>query len=389
MKNAQRTEPVFLTHISDDSHLFKPLPRPTGLAPYRLNLRHVVGDASWFLKERMSFHMIGDTGSVRDSVFQPLVASALAEQAKMGESIEARPAFLFHLGDIVYNHGEASEYPKQFLGPYEAYPAPIFAIAGNHDGDVNPDSELAYQSLDAFVDVFCDTYRRRIMFGRGCRRLSMVQPHVYWTLETPLARIIGLYGNVTKHGTIDADQREWFIEELRYADTWRPDQAIIVCVHHAPYSADSNHGSSPAMIAFLESAFKAAGVKPDIVFSGHVHNYQRFSKAYEDGTVIPYVVAGAGGYADLHPVAAVNDPRVEALQPTAHQVRLENFCDDRYGFLHMTIEKKEEGLLLIGEYHTLDQHAMRQKRAEPVLFERFEVPLWRPADTLVSSDCFA
>lgn len=375
--NLQRRTPVFLKHIPDDAYLFKPLPRPTGLPPYRLNIRSVIGDSAWFLNERMRFHMIGDTGSVRHSVFQPLIASALARQAGVGQSVGERPAFLYHLGDIVYNHGEASEYPKQFLGPYEDYPAPIFAIAGNHDGDINPNSDLPYQSLDAFMDVFCDTYQRRILFGHGSKRLSMIQPHVYWTLETPLARIIGLYGNITKHGAIDTEQREWFIEELRYADTWRPDQAVIVCVHHAPYSADTNHGSSPSMIAFLEGAFRAAGVKPDIVFSGHVHNYQRFSKAYEDGTVIPYIVAGAGGYADLHTVAAVDDPRVEDISPAVHQVRLENFCDDRYGFLSIGIERKMEGLELIGEYYTLDRDVLRQ-RAEPTLFDRFAVPLWRP-----------
>ncbi|MFC3198766.1 metallophosphoesterase family protein [Parapedobacter deserti] len=386
MRNTRQTGPVFLKNILDDSYLFKPLPCPTGMAPYRLPISNVIGDAAWFLNERMRFHMIGDTGSLRHSVFQPLVASALAQQAKAGYPAGERPAFLYHLGDVVYNHGEASEYHKQFLGPYEDYPAPIFAIAGNHDGDINPNSELVYQSLDAFMDVFCDTYQRRIPFGNGSKRLSMVQPHVYWTLETPLARFIGLYGNVTKHGVIDAEQREWFIEELRYADTWRPGQAVIVCVHHAPYSADTNHGSSPAIITFLEHAFETAGVKPDIVFSGHVHNYQRFSKAYEDGTVVPYVVAGAGGYADLHPVASVGDSEVDNIN-AAHQVHLDNFCDDRYGFLSIAIEKKAEGLELVGEYYTLAQDVLRRPQTEPALFDRFVVPLRRPAEALENTDC--
>ncbi len=368
-------KPVFLKQVVDDSHLFKPLPRPTGNYPYRLDIRDLLGDKSWSLKEQMTFHMVGDTGSARHSVFQSLVASALTAQAKSGSLSSGKPAFLFHLGDIVYNHGEAREYPKQFFAPYEAYPAPIFAIAGNHDGDVNPDSELIYQSLDAFMDVFCDTYRRRIMFGRGSNRLSMIQPNVYWTLVTPLAHFIGLYANITKHGTIDEDQRDWFIEELRYADSLRPGHAIIVCVHQAPYSADTNHGSSPAMIAFLEDAFRVAEVKPDIVFSGHVHNYQRFTKVYEDGTVIPYVVAGAGGYADLHSLALTGDPRVAETHPAIHQVRLQNFCDDRYGFLKISIKKNSEGLVLTGEYYTFPESGIRVDHAEAVLFEQFVLPI--------------
>lgn len=373
--NLKRTTPVFLNHLVDDSHRAKPLPHPTGTYPYRLNIREVLGDVSWFLKQRMSFHMVGDTGSFRHSAFQSRIASVLAQQANENPSTSERPAFLFHLGDVVYNHGEASEYPKQFFAPYEDYPAPIFAIVGNHDGDINPDSDLIYQSLDTFMDVFCDTYRRKIRFSGGSKRLSMIQPNVYWTLETPLARFIGLYANVTKHGIISAEQQEWFIEELKSADRYRPDQALIVCLHHAPYSADTNHGSSPAMIAFLENAYKEADVRPDIVFSGHVHNYQRFTKIYEDGSSVPYVVAGAGGYADLHPIATISDPRVSPLDIDVHKVRMENFCDDRFGFLKVSIEKDREDLLLIGEYYTMGPDILMQHPQEAVLFERFFVPI--------------
>lgn len=379
----RRKKPVFLADVVDDSHLFKALPRPTGEYPYRLDIRKLLGDKTWFLKDRMTFHMVGDTGSARHSAFQALIASTLTQQAKRDVMLSNTPAFLFHLGDIVYNHGEASAYPKQFFVPYEDYPAPVFAIAGNHDGDINTDSELVYQSLDAFMDVFCDTYQRKIMFGKGSKRRSMVQPNVYWTLVTPLVHFIGLYANVTKHGTIAEDQYDWFVEELRHADSQRPNQAIIVCVHHAPYSADTNHGSSMPMIAFLEKAFNVANVKPDIVFSGHVHNYQRFTKTYEDGSTVPYVIAGAGGYADLHAVASASDTRVDDTQPVLNQVSLENFCDDRFGFLKIGIEKKEEGLVLVGEYYTIPPCALKYERAEAELFERFFVPINHPAYSLV------
>lgn len=374
MANVRRTGPVFLRHVPDDSHLFRPLPHPTGVYPYRLNIRDVLRSRDERLAEGMSFHMIGDTGSVRHSAFQSLIASAMTQQAHNDGPACERPAFLFHLGDIVYNHGEAREYAKQFFVPYEDYPGPIFAIAGNHDGDVNPGSDLLYQSLDAFMDVFCDTYPRKVIFGNGSKRLSMVQPNVYWALETPLAHFIGLYANVMKHGAITAEQQDWFVEELRYSNSLRPDKAVIVCLHHAPYSADTNHGSSPAMIAFLEHAFKLAGVRPDIVFSGHVHNYQRFTKSYEDGSALPYIVAGAGGYADLHPIAPLGDVRVEDGHPAIHQVRLENYCDDRYGFLKISVKKLEEGLQLVGEYYTLAQEAISLEKPEATLFERFVVP---------------
>src|SRR5690606_13198854 len=323
--------------------------RPTGAYPYRLDIRDILGDAAWYLRERMSFHMVGDTGSPRHSAFQPRVAAALARQVNDRAGVSEKPAFLFHLGDLVYNYGEASAYPQQFFGLYEDYPAPIFAIAGNHDGDVNPDSSFVYESLDAFMEVFCDTYRRKVSFSGGSDRLSMVQPNVYWVLETPLARFIALYSNVTKHGAVNDEQYEWLVEALRYADTWRPDQALILCVHHPPYSADRNHGSSPAMMELLDRAFTAADVKPDLVVSGHVHNYQRFTRTYADGTQVPFLVAGAGGYADLHHLAAPDDPRVVTIDPSRHDVELERHCDDRYGFLKIKLEKVGDELTITGE----------------------------------------
>jgi Calcineurin-like phosphoesterase len=45
------------------------------------------------------------------------------------------PAFFYHLGDVVYYDGEHASYYQQFYDTYLHYPAPIFAIPGNHDFD--------------------------------------------------------------------------------------------------------------------------------------------------------------------------------------------------------------------------------------------------------------
>eukprot|EP01132_Coremiostelium_polycephalum_P017489 gene17489-20932_t len=172
---------------------------------------------------------------------------------------ESRPQFLYHLGDIVYHFGEKEQYQKQFFEPYENYPGPIYAIAGNHDADVNPDNPEPYESLDAFYNVFCNTSSRTVYFAGTHSRKSQQQPNVYWTLNTELATIIGLYSNVPKYGSIGAAQRSWFIEELKRAGTLNQEKAIIVCLHHAPYSADTNHASSLPMIRFLNMAFEEAG----------------------------------------------------------------------------------------------------------------------------------
>jgi hypothetical protein len=58
---------------------------------------------------------------------------------------------------VVYSFGETQYYYDQFNEPYRDYPAPILAVAGNHDGMVAPDVHAA--SLAGFLRSFCaDTF---------------------------------------------------------------------------------------------------------------------------------------------------------------------------------------------------------------------------------------
>jgi len=123
--------------------------------------------------------------------------------------------------------GRQRNITRSFFEPYERYPGPIFAIAGNHDADVYPLDPNAPKSLEAFIEVFCDTESRHIPFAASSRRNSNIQPNVYWTLNTPLADIIGMYSNVPRFGTITPVQKEWFIEELKTAAKKRSEKALI------------------------------------------------------------------------------------------------------------------------------------------------------------------
>ncbi|MEZ0484433.1 metallophosphoesterase family protein [Fibrella aquatica] len=366
----KHTTPVIKLDQPDDSHKFQSLPKPTGSYPYRLS-----ADAILPLNEdKLVFHMVGDTGGKANPDFQKQVATEMGRQFTDGLEERDRPQFLYHLGDVVYHFGEATHYYQQFFSPYSAYPAPVFAIAGNHDSDVNPGSEVPYRSLDAFSAVFCDTVSRKIGFCDDTDRKSMTQPNIYWTLETPLATIIGLYSNVPKYGVIGKDQRDWFVNELKVAAS-QQEKAIIVCLHHAPYSADVNHGSSLPMISLLEDAFRESGVRPDIVFSGHVHNYQRFHKNYSDGAILPFVVAGAGGFDELHAIVQTHQKAYTTEHALVENVTLMNYCDTQHGFLKISLERTPEGISLSGEYYTI-QHQLELKE-HASLADRFTYHLKR------------
>jgi hypothetical protein len=125
------------------------------------------------------------------------------------------------------------------------------------------------------------------------------------------------------------------------------------------------------MQRLLNEAFTAANVLPDIVFSGHVHNYQRFNKYYPNGKVVPFIVAGAGGYSDLHELAEPNDPQFQDESPLLDNVELQNYCDEAHGFLKLTISRKDKGLILNGGYYTIPHVGSSGAGAE--LYDSFTV----------------
>ncbi|TDH27035.1 metallophosphoesterase [Segetibacter sp. 3557_3] len=364
-----RTKPVFKKVFPDENHKFQPLPAPCGNWPYSLDIKQVLELPD---DNKLVFHMVGDTGSVREPTFQHLVSAQMVKQITAAPDPADKPLFLYHLGDLVYKYGEAEEYYRQFFEPYKNYPNPVFAIPGNHDSDINPLNPKPYKSLDAFTSVFCGEEPHEIELAAETHRRSMIQPNVYWTLQTPVATIIGMYTNVPKYGVVTPEQRDWLISQLQSA---RKDieKAVVLCLHHAPYSADVNHGSSRYLVDLLEGVFSEARAKPDIVFSGHVHNYQRFSKKYPDGKVVPFIVSGGGGYDELHPIAEPGNPGYDEDSPLFDNVALEKYCDHRHGFLKIAIAKSGTGLTINGEYYSLPHSMLKDGSLSAKLTDAFEV----------------
>ncbi len=257
------------------------------------------------------FHSVGDTGSIVGPATQSLVADKMVTDFSEANAADI-PSFLFHLGDVVYYFGEATYYFDQFYEPYRDYPAPILAIAGNHDGVVYPKDPAP--TLAAFLQNFCTATPEPAPDAGGLLRTTMIQPGVYFTLEAPFVRILGLYSNVLEDpGTISGEngqntvldnrQIAFLTAALKRVKSDNFTGAVIIATHHPPFTGGSEHGGSPLMLADIDSACTAAGVWPHAVFSGHAHNYQRFTRMVNK-LQIPFIVAGCGGHAPLSPMRA-------------------------------------------------------------------------------------
>jgi hypothetical protein len=172
----------------------------------------------------------------------------------------------------------------------------------------------------------------------------MILPGVFWMMDAPLARIMGLYSNRlenpgflegrTESGKPDLKQIQWLAPTLKAvakANQQDP-KAFIILSHHPPFSQGSHSGSSD-MLATIDQACQATGVMPDAYLSGHAHNYQRYTrrqavngKAFE----IPYIVAGTGGISFQPVVAATHQAVADATYDAAQS---------SYGFLTVTVKK--------------------------------------------------
>ena len=248
---------------------------------------------------------MGDTGGIMKPQFQFAVADAMALDTA---SVAANGAsFWYHLGDVVYYFGQDQYYFEQFYDPYRNYNAPIFAIPGNHDGVLF--SGEAATSLAAFLANFCSAQPTNNPDSQGVVRTTMDQPGVYFTLNAPFVKFIGLYSNTGEGGTqgviaspkVGNAQLDFLAQQLAAAKAERAagqGRALIIATHHPPFTGSPFHVPSPDMLAMIDQACTAAGIWPDLHLSGHSHLYERYTRTI-GGKQIPYVVAGMGGFYNL------------------------------------------------------------------------------------------
>lgn len=325
-----------------------PFPPPRGLPEPRLTLEDVFGGNSGAIQKitdsgQIVFHATGDCGSTRGPQTQSEVTDKMVSDFNESDNSEV-PQFGLLLGDLVYSFGESQYYYDQFYEPYRDYPAPILAVAGNHDGMVSP---LAHaQSLAAYLRNFCAEDFAVTPDAGGLSRTAQIQPGVFFTLEAPFVRILMLYSNtledpgVISDNNVGRSQLDFLTAALKRAKSENYSGALLIAMHHPPYTAGARHGWSVDMLSQIDGSCDSAGVWPHAFLSGHAHNYQRFTRTRANGGAqIPYVICGNGGH-NVVPLAKGNQPlrTPQVVQPAgggADLVVLENYDDQNYGYLRI------------------------------------------------------
>jgi hypothetical protein len=271
----------------------------------------------------ITFHMIGDSGATAQSTFPAMIKVSDAVTNDFQTSSAAnRPSFLYHLGDVVYNFGESTYYYDEFYEPYRNYPAPIFAIPGNHDSFVLPNTAKGQEPLTTFMRNFCGPSLVVTKEAGSLHRTCMTEPGVYFALDAPFVRILGLFSNALEDpGVISSEttkgkakwpavpdyQLSFLTAQLQNIKSTNYKGAVILAVHHPPFSyapqsgaaGGGKHPGNSVMLGQIDAICKQAGVYPHAFISGHAHNYQRFTRSMTFGGKnysVPFIVCGDSGH---------------------------------------------------------------------------------------------
>lgn len=351
---------------------------------------------------RIVFHSVGDTGSsdARRYRNEQRVADQVTTDAHSNE-VNNRPAFFFHLGDVVYNFGESSYYYDQFYEPYRAYPAPILAIPGNHDSFIVPGTPEGEEPLVTFARNFCSPTLTVTPEAGSLHRTAMTQPGVYYALDCPFVRVIALFSNALEDpGVISSENGRWSnvpdyqIDFLRAQLTRIKNEnyqgAVLLATHHPSFvysppqdheAAGGNHGSSSDMLREIDKVCLEVGVYPHAVLSAHAHCYQRYTRTidFEGGEIrVPFVVCGNGGH-NVNPLVRSTRGHVAAepengtdvsyleVDPavTSTGLKLEKYDDHNYGYLRISVDESQLRIA----YHQVGDRSLLQSRYDLVTID--------------------
>ena len=342
------------------------------------------------------FHALGDSGATTSKKYknEVSVADQLTQDA-LTQEVDDRPSFLFHLGDVVYDFGESQYYYDQFYEPFRNYPAPVFAIPGNHDSFLVPGTAQGAEPLTTFARNFCSDSIVITKEARSLHRTAMTQPGVYFALDAPFVRIIGLFSNALEDpGVISSVGGKWshvpdfqlafLTAQLTKIKTQNYKGAVIIAVHHPPFSysaaggTGSNHSSSSEMLGQIDEICLQTKVYPHAVLSGHAHNYQRYTRTFKfQGKEIdtPFVLCGDGGHnvnaltrskrgqPSLEPKNGSDVTYLDAKSKVGQtKVTLEKYDDAHSGYLRVSADKQQ---LRIG-FHQATEGSILQSRFDLV-----------------------
>lgn len=265
------------------------------------------------LNHRVHFIAYGDTRFTDPSDTQAANPAVRRELVKA--IADAHPDFVTFGGDIAYNGNDPNDWKvyDSETAIWREKHIRVYPALGNHDLHGDPKVSLA--------NYF--------------QRYPEIQQSLYYSLRTANVLMLTLDSALDE---VSGAQGDWLKNKI---DTLPASvDFLVIVLHHPPYTSSSDdkkfgggHAARPseqALARFLEDRQKNMRARI-VVFSGHVHNYER----HEHGGITYFVTGGGGAHAypierqpsDLFQSKEVNyhyiDVKVERGKMVATMNRLE------------------------------------------------------------------
>lgn len=231
------------------------------------------------------FHDPKDTEPANPAVRRALVAAVA----------EANPAFICFGGDLVYNGYDKDDWRvwDRETAVWREKKIPVYPAIGNHE--LHGNEAIA---LENYFERFPDLQQSRYYSVRAANTLILV-------LDSELDEIAGPQG-------------KWLVQKL---DQLPSDvDFVFIVLHHPLYTSSASsmlgeghtaRGKEKDLAMFLETRQKNQRAR-FVVFSSHVHNYER----HEHGGITYFVTGGAGAHA--YPISRAKDDPFQSNQINYH-----------------------------------------------------------------------
>lgn len=257
------------------------------------------------LQVNTSFHFVVYGDSRFHDPKDTDAANPATRQALVQAIARTDPAFISFGGDIVYNGYDKDDWKVYDTETtvWREKKIPVYPALGNHD--------LHGSEKDALGNYF--------------ERFPELKNCVYYSVRA--ANILMLVLDSALDETA-GPQEQWLTEKLDHL----PGDVdfVLIVLHHPPYTSSSDAkkfgGGHSARSQELELAKMLEARQQNlrariVVFSGHVHNYER----HEHGGITYFVTGGAGAHA--YPIERAKDDPFQSKEVNYHYLQVQDDQD--------------------------------------------------------------
>ena len=253
------------------------------------------------LQVSLPFHFVAYGDSRFHNPQDTEAANPPARQALVQAIAETNPAFISLTGDIVYNGYDKDDWKvwDSETSVWRTKKIPVYPALGNHD--LHGDEKIA--------------------LGNYFERFPDLKNSVYYSVRAANIFLLVLDSSIDESA---GPQGQWLTRKLDHI----PGDVdfVFIVFHHPPYTSSSeakNFGGGHSARSPEQNLAKMLEGRQQnlrariVVFSGHVHNYER----HEHGGVTYFVTGGAGAHA--YPIERAPDDPFQSKEVNYHYLQVE------------------------------------------------------------------